>query len=289
LVSRTGIPKKIHINNKSLGHWIYALFTHVLYFKLPDPIEIHGMLMYHRPEDKRPWTGWTYAFNYEPKTRQVFQQISKPGMTVVDVGANIGYYTLLAAKCLGNNGRVYAFEPDPSFYNLLKKNIEANGLSGFVGAYNFAVSNREERADLFLGRCVETSLFNILNVSCTRENIVSVDVVSLDKFFSRMNWPPVHVVKIDTEGADKFCLEGMRELINRNKDIKIIVELAPHYLEPAGTSAQDLLHLLVELGFKKVQALFSQRLTLDISPNIEHLVHLARENGHINLLCEKST
>lgn len=283
-VSKTGIPKKIHFKETTSGHIISSLFFKILHFKFPEPIEVYGMLMYHRALDGEAWTGWFYAFDFETQTRRAFEQITKPGMTVVDVGANIGYYTLLAAKLVGDKGKVYAFEPDPSFYMLLKKNIEVNGLSAVVEAFRLAISNQEKKATLFLGKGVQSSLFNTPG---TTDKTVMVDVISLDKFFSQRDWPVVHIVKIDAEGADKFVLESMQDLIKRNRDIKIIVELNPNYLEHAGTSGEALLQQLVKLGFKQVRALFGRGSFYKIPLDSTYLVHLARESVCINLLCER--
>lgn len=286
LLSKTGIFKKISFGGVTLGNKIYSLFLKLLYLRIPEPIETHGTLLYHHNLDGRAFFGWLYySSDSEPQMRHAFERIAKSGMTVVDVGAFIGYYTLLAAKLVGNKGKVYAFEPDPSSYSLLKKNIDVNGLNKVVEPFRLAISNREGKDTIFLDKYSGSSLFNFPG---SIENVI--DVISLDKFFSQRGWPAADVVKIDAEGADKIVLEGMRELVRRNRSLKIILEFNPKWLETTGTNGEELLGLLSGLGFKKIYTLSKKALSykIPVPPNnIAYLVNLAREIGYLNLLCER--
>jgi hypothetical protein len=123
VVAKTGLGR-LRLNDRPLGRMIYTFFFKVLHFKLPDRIETKGLIVYHRSAERKNWLGWLYGFDYEPQTYRVFTDILKPEMTIVDAGAHIGYYSLLAGKLVGEKGNVYAFEPDPSYYSLLKKNIK---------------------------------------------------------------------------------------------------------------------------------------------------------------------
>ncbi|OGX15730.1 MAG: hypothetical protein A2166_03120 [Omnitrophica WOR_2 bacterium RBG_13_41_10] len=283
VVSKTGITK-MRIKGSTLGSMIYLLFTKILYYKIPDPIENKGIIMFHRIPEGQKQFGWLYAFEYEPETSLVFEQIVKPGMTVVDVGANIGYYTLLAAKLVGNEGKVYAFEPNPSFYWLLQKNIRINALDKIVEAFQVAIGNTESKSILFIGKCITTSLFKVLD---SAEQAISVNVISLDKFFMNRGWPSVDVIKVDAEGADKIVLEGIRVLVKRCPELKLIIELDPSYLEAAGTSAEELLILLGELGFNRIRALSGEIEYYNIPSDTQYLINLGWERGYINLLCER--
>jgi FkbM family methyltransferase len=275
---------KLRIQNVSLGQIIYSFFIRVLYFGLPDPIEVRGTLMYHRTLDGRGCFGWLYAFDYEPQTQQIFTQIIKPGMSVVDVGAHIGYYALLAAELVGDKGKVYAFEPDPSYYALLEKNIAANKINAIVESHRLAVSNQEGKFPLFLGKSTGTSLFKVPD---STERTVTIDVITLDKFFKARNWPPLHFIKIDVEGADKDVLEGMRDLITRNPDLKLIIEFNSSYLELAGVSPGDLLIRLGELSFNKIKVLAGEVKSYKIPQDIQSLLKLGLELKCVNLFCTR--
>src|SRR5258708_4586206 len=86
---------------------------------------------------------------YEPMETRLFKKEIKPGQTVLDIGANIGYYTLIAAKLVGPSGKVYAFEPDPTNFKILKKNVERNGHSNVV-LVNQAVADKNKKVRLYL-------------------------------------------------------------------------------------------------------------------------------------------
>ncbi len=79
---------------------------------------------------------------YEPRTTEVFKCLLKPGMVVVDIGANFGYYALIAAQFVGSTGKIYACEPEPNNFRLLLNNIKINGFSN-VAPLQIALSNRK--------------------------------------------------------------------------------------------------------------------------------------------------
>jgi len=134
---------------------------------------------------------------WEKDVTDLFKRIVKEGMTVVDIGANIGYYTLLAADLVGKKGRVFAFEPDPHIYSLLVKNVEANGYKNVIPV-NKAVSNKVGTAELFLNPSNKDD--HRLCKSYNGQEHVNVEVVTLDNFFKAYN-PRVDVIKMDIEGG----------------------------------------------------------------------------------------
>lgn len=282
LVSKTGITS-VKINGRTLSAMIFSLFTKILHCRIPEPLEVNGMIMYQGVSGKLT-PRWVYAFDYEPETGLIFKQLIKPGMTVVDIGANVGYYTLLAAKLLDGKGKVYAFEPDPANYVLLKKNILSNKLEKLAEPFNLAVGSVEKKNNFFIGRSTGSSLFKVPDSS---EETVSVELIPLDKFFRERNWPAVNLIKIDVEGAESFVLEGMTDLAERNNGLKLVIELNPSCLEPAGISPQQLLVALAGIGFKKIRLLSGQMKFYQIPADIEYLSKIARELLFVNIFCEK--
>src|SRR5512138_2867115 len=89
----------------------------------PPTAQVHGQTMYLDPGDSM---GLAIQGTYEPEETEAVLRSVKSGMVVVDIGANIGYYTLLFARLVGPQGRVIAFEPDPATFALLKKNVDSN-------------------------------------------------------------------------------------------------------------------------------------------------------------------
>lgn len=123
--------------------------AHRILFKcVPSDVTIQGLKLYLNPND--PVLSLSVAFGiYENYEREVFRQFCKPGSTVVDVGANVGLYTVIAASRVGEEGKVIAIEPHPESYRYLQKTIEANRLSR-VKTFNVALGDRRKKIDLFL-------------------------------------------------------------------------------------------------------------------------------------------
>jgi FkbM family methyltransferase len=182
---------------------------------------------------------------YEPFATQLFKEVVKNGMVVCDIGAQIGYYTLLAAWNVGQQGQVYAFEPDPRSFSYLIRNIEQNGLSKVVVPVNKAVSNRGGTVMLYLDEIDArgSSLFRHPHVG----KRVSVEALILDEFFPKHIG--VDVVKIDAEGSELLVLESMERLLGRTKQIKLFVECNPFMLKIAGSSVEELTSKLRSHGF----------------------------------------
>lgn len=148
----------------------------------------------------------------------LFKKLVKKGMVVVDIGANVVYYALLAVNLVGEKGRVFAFEPNPRSYALLMKNIDANGLHNVV-AYPMAVSDRIRVAKLFTRR-------NHLGggglwYSPEGRKSINVNTTTLDGCLGKMNCP-INIVKMDIDGSETASLRGMRNIMKKN-DLTILV------------------------------------------------------------------
>ena len=147
-----------------------------------------------------------------------FATTLKPGDTVIDVGANLGYYTVLAADLVGGSGTVVSVEPNPAVFSYLIKTIAVNGYGGRVSAFNYAISDeRESQAIPFFVPTGEPKNGRFL---LTGENadrlsgmgeLIEVAVGSLQETsFSRID-----LIKIDVEGAELKVLRSLRPLIDR--------------------------------------------------------------------------
>jgi len=139
---------------------------------------------------------------YEGIETNLFMELVKEGMTVIDIGANIGYYSLIAGKIVGKMGKVYAFEPEPNNYNLLVKNIKKNKLSNIV-ALQKAVSVDSGEKTLFLSKLAHDHSFTEENVNSIRDErgSIKVETISIDEFAQQELIKKLDIVKIDVEGA----------------------------------------------------------------------------------------
>jgi FkbM family methyltransferase len=162
--------------------------------------------------DLKSWSGY-YLGTYEPELVSTLERHVSEGMTVLDVGANHGYFTLLFSQLVGPRGKVYAFEPEPVNYQLLEKTIAANGLSN-VEAVKLAVSSRSGVEKLFLE---DAYLGTHSMEKKDSDNYIEVNLTSVDEFARERRLPSVDFVKIDIEGHEVEALKGMAETMRRWK------------------------------------------------------------------------
>jgi len=175
---------------------------------------------------------------------EFFRSIVKKGMTVIDVGANLGWYSLMAANLVGKEGRVFAFEPDPENFRLLSKNIQVNGHQN-IKVINQAVSDKTGAGQLFL--CEENrGDHRIYNPNNERRGI-EISTTSLDDFFQ--DSPHIDVIKIDVQGAEHLVFSGMDQIIKTNAQLFIMMELCPKFLKMCGSSPRDFLKTIENYGF----------------------------------------
>jgi FkbM family methyltransferase len=166
----------------------------------------------------------------------------KPGMTVVDIGANIGFYSQLLLKIVGEKGSVHSFEPDKLNFSHLVANTKKHKNS-FVN--NVAVSDRSGKIKLY--RFALNVEFKTYEVEGESQDFTEIDCVSLDDYFK--NGQAVDVIKTDTEGYDYFVVMGMKELIKRSKNLVLITEFWPYMLAKAGVKPAQFIAELREMGF----------------------------------------
>ena len=212
----------------------------------------------------------TYAFGaYEKETTTLFKRLVGEGMDVVDGGAFVGYFSLLAAKLTGPSGRVYAFEPDPIAYQFLCRNVEMNGSSN-VATLPQALAKQAGHLTFCSIRGGGSRVYS-LSTSSTRGNTLVVEAVSLDAFFARLGWPKVHLIKLDIEGGELAALEGMRNLVLRNAGLQLILEFSERNMRLASTTPAALSALLLDMGFESGQVIDKGLVAVDLRSGLQRL------------------
>lgn len=161
---------------------------------------------------------WLGVYEYE-KQREFIRTV-RPADVVYDVGANVGFYTLLASTLVGSEGRVYSFEPLPRNLALLKRHVQLNQLKN-VEIFDGAVSDKTGTAQFSTGEIPEMT-----HLSPTGD--IQVRTYQLDDLVSTGRLPPPRVMKVDVEGAEADVLSGARDLLQRHKPV---VLLATHGAE----------------------------------------------------------
>ncbi len=172
-----------------------------------------------------------------------------PGDHFVDVGANIGYYTLIAARIVGDNGLVSAFEPDPENFRILQMNVYENGFSENTNLFQMGLSNaKSDCAQLHLNPKNDADHRIYLNPSSNDK--IPITLKRLDD--AGLGCDKVDLLKIDTQGADGLVLEGAQNIIKSNPELKMIIEFWPCGLEESAYGTQRFIDTLFSAGFAPV-------------------------------------
>jgi len=207
-------------------------------------------LFVHGPQDKHVSHTIREAGIWEPfETRLVLARL-KPGDVFVDVGANIGYFTVLAASRVASEGCVYAFEPDPGNFHLLEKNCEHNALASRVQAVQAGLSKVDKPGQLYL------SVDNLGDhqVYCTDSNREHLDIsllqgaTYLQTQLKRAGQNKIDLIKIDTQGSEFDVIQGLMPLLKHlARPPDMLIELTPYSLRQGGSSGRELIQLLAAL------------------------------------------
>jgi FkbM family methyltransferase len=192
----------------------------------PTRVDLEGFHLWVRPTD--PHIGLPLARDgrYEPHVTRALCALLRPGATFVDVGANVGYFSLLAATRVGPSGRVIAFEPRPDNVALLRRAVEENGF-GQVEIHACAVAASEQEISFCASGSVQSSGRLMQAGEAGRELVPTVRAVALDTVLA--DAPRVDVIKMDIEGAEPLALDGMRAVLARHRPV-IITEFCPALL-----------------------------------------------------------
>jgi FkbM family methyltransferase len=242
-------------------------------------VHVHGQTMY---VDAAFGLALESAGTYisERLMTEVFTRIVTEGMNVVDVGAHAGYYTLIAARAVGDKGKVFAFEPEPSNYKLLLKNIRLNNYGNVIPVQK-AVTNVKGPIKLFLAE--DASGHSTVGDDLHHKAIL-VDSTTLDDFFTSPT-QQIHIVKIDVEGAENAVLYGMTGIIDKNPDLSIFTEFCPEALEKAGCLPEEYLKKFIDYGF--VIYLIDERKHSLEPAEVSRVLKACKGLGYVNLLCHR--
>jgi FkbM family methyltransferase len=218
------------------------------------------------------------------RLHRLFDRYVKPGATVIDVGANIGYNTIYAARLAGPRGRVIALEPTPDTLTVLRHNIAASGLAN-VAIEPVAAGGSAGSCDFFIRgeiSAVNSRYPDSRYASVT--SVVRVPVTPLDDLVEGA----ADMVKIDVEGAELDVLDGMSRLL-RAPAITLIVEWDPLHQQAAGHSADALPYWLLERGWHLHAAshLSLRRLVADAVPALRD--RLIRARRPVELLARQGS
>ena len=183
---------------------------------------------------------------YEPQVKRCFASLLRPGDTLVDVGAHIGFFSMIAASLVGSSGKVYAFEPNSALFQTLLSNaaqfpwIVASLRAVCDKSGTVAFSNPQQAGESGWGK-----LASVRNEG----NVELVEGVSLDEWSESLRFPAIRLIKIDAEGSEPFILEGARRVI-ANARPYLIIELNSALLREVGRTRDSVTNSLREQGYR---------------------------------------
>jgi FkbM family methyltransferase len=245
---------------------------------------------------------------YERETVRMVKRLIRPGMTVLDIGAHVGYYTRMFARLTGDSGRVLAFEPNPRTCAVLRRNVS---MYRNVQPIQLAVADQEGTAVMydFLESSGGVSFYYDDNKRDWYKNLLSankeisprvlnhlpvstsmVKTTTIDSYWASGELEKADFIKMDIEGAEMSALQGMRRLIQASPDLVMIMEYYPRGLLLIGVEPLEALRRLKELGFRRIMVLEDNRM-VDVADQeyMARLVkHLLDSIGRVNILCARN-
>jgi FkbM family methyltransferase len=182
---------------------------------------------------------------WEPGETALLEARLRPGMTFVDAGAHVGYFTLLGSAAVGRQGRVYAFEPHPRNFELLRSNVRRNRCAN-VRCVRAALSDVSGDLDLYQAT-ENTGDHRAYETADECRAVLRVPALALDDYEQLR--PPLDVVKVDVQGYEHYVVKGMESLLAASRDVFLSVEFWPYGIERAGWDPRDVLDYYRSLGF----------------------------------------
>jgi FkbM family methyltransferase len=215
---------------------------------------------------------------YEPTETPIFRGLVRPGDVVLDVGANVGYYTLTAAELCGESGQVHAFEPIRENCARIEDGVALNGLRNVTVNCVAVNDGAEAQITLYLRQSGGNSGWASIVPSPTRGNTeYVVPAISIDRYVAERGIGRVSLMKLDCEGAELLALRGARELLSSSNAPDLMCELSPFHLTRMGSSPAELEALILGFGYR----------LFEIGPRGLHPLELRRGEQPVNVYATK--
>lgn len=204
--------------------------------------------------------------HYEKELGDLIKKVLKPGDVFVDIGANIGYFSLLAAN-YQPTAKIISIEPAKSVFEKLKGNISVNNFQNIIPV-NAAVGEINEEKDLFLSSPDNLGMSSFKEPENYSGRKEKVQVINLDGWFKSSGLSKIDLIKLDVEGSELSALKGMKEILMNYQPL-IIVEVNPGTLSLFDLEPTDIFTFLYQLNYKGFQISESNQL-LEINYNNIH-------------------
>jgi FkbM family methyltransferase len=220
--------------------WVDCLIEGARFRLKVNTGEVHGYLCY------------MYGM-LEPSLSFFVRHLITSKSSFLDIGANVGYYTVLAAS-VNRNCCIYSFEPSPTTYQILSENVIENQLSN-VRIYQLALNDKdgELKFNIYEDQALNSPSTEVIEHPFYKngpKQVISVQSVRLDDFFSEhhLHWP--EIVKLDVEGFEYFVLQGAKNLLSSLNPPILLCEVQPLWMKRFGLSPSNLFEYVEKFGYK---------------------------------------
>ena len=191
--------------------------------------------------------GW-----YEQQEVNFLKRVLKPGMVFFDIGANMGFYSLISAKQVGPSGQVHSFEPNPRMFEELKYNVNLNSLDN-VNLNQLALGDEPGTVQLSLyerGKEVYGSLSQNVYPGANIIGYDDVEMETVDNYIKKPGIEKVDIIKIDVEGAEFLVFKGAKALLSNSNGPVILFEMSQSLLEGFNTNCKEVAEYLMNFNYK---------------------------------------
>ena len=219
---------------------------------------------------------------YERYESELFRSKIKPGMAIIDIGANLGYYTAIASRLAGESGSVIAFEPEPNFFKLLSKNISRNNMKN-VACFELAIAEKDGLTDLYLSN--ENKGHNSIIPSEELKTSVQIKTTTLDALLASQKITKVDMIKMDVEGAEILALEGMKNTLIQHFPL-LFLEFSPHSIIKIKRNPMDFLSTLQKIGYSIFEINKASQCLNNVT-DIQKFIESIPKGKYTDIYCEK--
>lgn len=226
---------------------------------------------------------------HEKNTTHQFKKEINEGMNILEIGANIGYYTLIAARIIKDNGHIYAFEPSPQNVRSLIANIYINGFENIVEVHREGIADKTSKLTFFLYSKSNLCGFERRKTEGDIKQIgeIMVDVTTVDQFLGNRK---IDYLRMDIEGFEWEAIKGMKKILGDkdNSPRGMYIEIHSALLQKKGHSAKEFINILTDYGYSVRKSFYRGRSDISANSTDELLKHNLLEKGYWETFFVKS-
>tara|TARA_B100000941_G_C28441514_1_gene519914 strand:+ start:284 stop:1117 length:834 start_codon:yes stop_codon:yes gene_type:complete len=250
---------------------------------LPKKVKIGKYFLFLNPND--PVVSGAIFFNvYEKSESHFIKSICFEGMNILDIGANIGYYTALFSQLAGDKGSVIAIEPDLESYKYLSRSINSFNYKNVL-SFHLAASDIKQKLPLFISK--ENRGDNRLYSTNQKRNSIMVDCLTVDELLEENKMENLDLIKIDVQGYEPKVLKGMLNIVRSSKKLIVLSEFWPKGILQAGESPKEFLTMLRKMQFQLFE-LKKNGFLVFLKPSEDNkFIQKYQGRKYTNIICKK--